>query len=99
MLKLLDYLATYPDDDITYRASDMILVGHADADYLNVSQSRSRAGAHIVLSEDIPIPLHNGPVLTIVQIIKNVMSSDSEAEMAGLFITAKEMVPLLQALI
>ena len=99
MLQLLDYLATYPDNGITYRASDMILVGHADTAYLNVSQACSRAGVHIILSEDVLIPVHNGPVLMITQIIKNSMSSASEAELAGLFAIAKEMVPLHQALI
>ena len=98
MLQLLDYLATYPHDGITYRASDMILAGHADAAYLNVSKARSRAGAYIMLSEDVPVPAHNGPVLTIAQIIKNVMSSAAEAELAGLFTIAKEMIPLRQAL-
>ena len=36
MLQLLDYLATYPDDGINYRARNIILVGHTDAAYLNV---------------------------------------------------------------
>ena len=99
MLQLIDYLATYPDNSITYRASDMILAGHADDAYLNVIIARSRAGAHTMLSEDVLIPLHNGPVLTIAQIIKNVMSSASEAELTGLFIIAKEIIPLYQALI
>ena len=89
MLQLLDYLATYPDNGITYRTSDMILAGHADAAYLNVSQARSHAGSHIILSENVPIPLRNGPVLTIAQIIKNVMSSASKAELSGLFTIAK----------
>ena len=77
----------------------MILVGHSDTAYLNVSQARIRAGAHIMLSEDVPIPLHNGPVLLIAKIINNLMSSASEAELAGLFTIAKEMVPLRQAFI
>ena len=89
MLQLLDYLATYPDDGITYRTSNIILAGHANATYLNVSQARSRSGSNIVLLEDFLIPLHNSPVLTIAQIIKNVMSSASEAELAGLFAIAK----------
>ena len=72
MLQLLDYLVIYPNDDITYRARNMILAGNANATYLNVSQACSRAGAHIMLSEDVQIPLHNIPVLTITQIIKNV---------------------------
>jgi hypothetical protein len=97
--QLLDYVATYPDDGIFYRASDMILAAHADASYLNVSKARSRAGAHIMLSENDPIPKFNGPILTIAQIIKFVMSSAAEAELASLFITAKTMVPLRQTLI
>ena len=99
MLQLLDCLATYPNDGITYSTSNMILAKHADTEHLNVTQSRSRAGAQIMLSEDVPIPLHNGPVFTISQIIKNVMSYASEAELAGLFNIAKEMAPLRQALI
>ena len=45
MLQFVDYLATYSNDGITHRASDMVLAGHADATYLNVSNDRSRAGA------------------------------------------------------
>ena len=44
------------------------------------------------------MPAHNGPVLTIAQIIKNVMSSAAETELAGLFTITKEMIPLRQAL-
>eukprot|EP00804_Cyclotella_cryptica_P003943 CCRYP_020906-RB/>CCRYP_020906-RB protein AED:0.42 eAED:0.41 QI:0/-1/0/1/-1/1/1/0/158 len=46
-----------------------------------------------------PIPSPNSPIFTIAQIIKFVMSSAAEAELAGLFICAKEMVPLCQSLI
>ena len=66
----------------------MILAAHSDAAYLNVSKARSRGGAHIMLSEDIPVPTFNGPVLTISQII-----------IAGLYICAKEMVPLHNSLV
>ena len=79
MLQLLDYLATYPNDGITYHTSNMILAGHADAAYLNVSQARSRAGAPIMFSEDFLIPLHNGPFLMTAQIINNFMLSNSKA--------------------
>ena len=44
---LLDYVATYPNDGVTYRASDMVLASHSDASYLNVSKSRSRGGSYI----------------------------------------------------
>ena len=96
--QLLDYCATYPNDGILYRASDMILAAHSDAGFNNESKSRSRAGAHIFLSEDDPMPRWNGPVLTIAAIIKYVMSSAAEAETAALFCTAKEMVPLRNSL-
>ena len=96
---LLDYCATYPDDGIIYRASDMVLAAHADAGFNNETRSRSRAGGFIFMSEDDPIPRLNGPVLTIAQIIKHVMSSAAEAESSALFITAKEMIPLRNALI
>ena len=54
--QMLDYLATYPNDGIMYRASDMILVAHSDAGFHNESKGQHRAGAHIFLSEDYPIP-------------------------------------------
>jgi hypothetical protein len=96
--QLLDYVATYPNDGITYRASSMILAAHSDASYLTEPGSRSRAGAHIFLSEDDPVPRHNMPVLTISQIIKYVMASAAEAELAALYITARELIPLRNAL-
>ena len=96
---MLDYLATYPSDGLTYRASDMILAAHSDAGFHNESKGRSRAGAHIFLSEDDPTPAWNGPILSIAAIIKFVMSSAAEAEMGALYITAKELVPLRQTLI
>ena len=92
-------MATYPDDGIIFRKSDMILAAHADADFLNKSKARSRAGAHIFLSENDSKPKLNGPVLTIAQIIKTVIASAAEAEMAALCIKAKKMIPLHNTLI
>ena len=97
--QLLDYVATYPSDGISYRASGMVLAAHSDTAYLNVTTACSRAGAHIMLSDDVPAPSYNGPVLTIAHIIKNVMSSAAESELSGLFICAKAVVPLRQSLI
>ena len=81
---LLDYVATYPADGIVYRSSDMILCAHADAGFLNETNSRSRAGAHIFLSENDPFPRFNGAILSIAQIIKFVMASAAESELAAL---------------
>ena len=77
----------------------MIFSAHFDATYLNAPCERSRAGTHIMLSENTPVPSLNGPVLKIAQIIKNVMSSAAEAEISGLFICAKAMIPLRNTLI
>jgi hypothetical protein len=96
---LLDYVATYPADGIVYRSSDMILCAHADAGFLNETNSCSRAGAHIFLSENDPFPRFNGVVLSIAQIIKFVMASSAESELAALYVTAREMIPHRQALI
>ena len=96
---LLDYVATYPNDGITYRASDMVLASHSDASYLNVSKSRSRGGSYIFCSKNDAIPKLNGSILTLAKIIKFVMSSAAEAELAALFMTAKEMVPLRRTLV
>jgi hypothetical protein len=96
---LLDYVATYPADGIVYRSSDMILCAHADAGFLNESNSRSRAGAHIFLSENDPFPRFNGAILSIAQIIKFVMASAAESELAAHFVTTQEMIPHRQTLI
>jgi hypothetical protein len=97
---LLDYVATYhPNDGIVFCASDMILCAHSDAGFLNETNARSRAGAHVFLSENDPFPRFNGAVLSIAQIIKFVMASAAESELAALFIAAREMIPHRQTLI
>ena len=95
----MDYLATYPNDGIVYRSSNMILAAHSDAGFHNESKGRSRAGAHIFLSEDEPIPWWNGPILSIAQVIKFVMTYAAEAELAALYITAQKLVAMRQTLI
>ena len=70
----------------------MILCAHSDAGFHNESHGRSRAGAHIFLSEYEPVPKWNGHVLTIAQIIKFVVASASEAELGAMIITSQAMV-------
>ena len=76
----------------------MILCAHSDAGFHNENKGRSRAGAHIFLSENDAIPIWNGPVLTLAKIIKFVMPSASEAELGAMFITAQEMVVMRKTL-
>ncbi len=77
----------------------MILCAHTNAGFLNKTNSCSRAGAHIYLSENDPFPRFNGAILSIAQIIKFVMASAVEAELAALFVTAREMILQRQTLI
>ena len=95
---LLDYCATYPNDGTTYHESKMILCAHSDAGFNNETNGRSRVGSHIFLSDNSPRPPWNGAILSIAQILKFVLSSAAEAELGALFVTAKEMIPLRQAL-
>ena len=90
--QLLDYLATQDDAIITYNASAMKLAVHSDASYLSEPKARSRAGGHFFLSNGANIPQNNGAILNIAHIIKHVMSSATEAELAGLYIMAREAV-------
>jgi hypothetical protein len=90
--QLLDYLGTQEEAVLTYNASEMVLAAHSDASYLSESNARSRAGGHFFLSSDSTIPQNNGAVLNIAHIIKHVMSSATEAELAGLYIMAREAV-------
>ena len=89
ILQLIDYVSDYPRYGITFRSSDMILSSHSEEPYLNVTKTCSRAGAHIILSEDVPLPTYNGPIITIAQIIRNTMSSAAESKLSGLLICAK----------
>jgi hypothetical protein len=77
----------------------MILCAHADAGFLNKTNSCSCAGAHIYLSENDPFPRFNRAVLSIAQIIKFVMASAAEVELAALFVTVWEMIMHRQTLI
>ena len=86
--QLLDYVATYLNDGITYQASTMVLAAHSDASFLTETGPHSRAGAHIFLSDDDPVPRTNGPVLTLSQTIKFVMASAAKAKLAAAMLFA-----------
>jgi hypothetical protein len=90
--QLLDYLATQEEAILTYNKSNMILAIHSDASYLSEPKARSRAGGHFFLSYDTANPPNNGAILNIAHIIKHVMSSATEAELAALYIMAREVV-------
>ena len=90
--QLLNYSATYPTNGILYLSNDIVLCAHSDKGFHNKSKYRSRAGAHIFLSKNDPMPNWNGPVLTLAHIIKFDMSSASKAELGEILSTSQEMV-------
>jgi hypothetical protein len=99
--KLLNYAASHPDAELLYRASDMVLWIDSDAGYLSETKSRSTCARYHFLS-DRPTdpstppqpndaePLHNAPVYVMCNIMNEVVSAASEAELAGLFHNGKE---------
>ena len=90
--QLLDYVASQEEAVLTFSASEMKLAVHSDAGYLNEPSARSRAGGHFFLSNNDDVPPNNGAILNISHVIKHVMSSATEAELAALYIMAREAV-------
>ena len=70
----------------------MKLAVHSDASYLREPKDRSRAGRHFFLSDKSKIPQNNSAILNISHTIKQVMTSATEAELAALYIMARESV-------
>ena len=83
--QLLDYIVPQEEAVLTYNASDMKLAVHGDASYLSDPKACSRAGGHFFLSNKAAISMNNGVVLNIAHIIKHVMTSATEAKLAGLY--------------
>ncbi len=97
-LQFLDYTATQEDAIVTYQASNMKLAIHSNGSYLLEPKACSRAGGHMFMAGTEEIPINNGAVLNIFQIIKAVMSSAAEAELSMLFINAITAVSMRRTL-
>ena len=93
MLHFLNCAAAHPDAKKVYRASDMILSVDSDAAYLVAPRARSRAGGFLYLGNKAG-NLMNGSIAVIAKIIKNVVTSAAEAEVAALFMNAQLAAPL-----
>ena len=83
--QLLDYVATHPNTGICFHASNMILAIHTDTSYLSEPRRKSRAAGHFYLTDRNDKDFNNRAVLTLSSIIKHVMSSALEAELATLY--------------
>ena len=97
-LYLLDYVATHPDAIITYKKSNMILAIHSDASYLTEPKARSRAGGHFYMADDNEEQPAAGPVHSVAQIIRNVMTSAADAKIGALYINSRQAIPARQLL-
>ena len=87
-------MASQDEAVLTYKASNMVLAIHSNASYLSEPKARSCAGGHMFMAGRDDIPTNNGAVLNILQIIRAVMSSATEAELSALFINAKTTVSM-----
>ena len=92
--QFLDYCGNHSNAIIRYHASDMVKWIHSDAGYNNTTKARSRDGGHFYLG-NFPDKKYsfNGPIMTLANVIKNAMSSATEAELA-MYMNAKEAVPI-----
>jgi hypothetical protein len=103
--KLLNYCVKHPDAVIRYYSSNMILYIKSDASYLSKTKAQSRAARYHYLSNHPPIPNQppapndpspamNGAIVVPCKVMREVLSSASEAELAALFYNGKEGAPL-----
>ena len=97
MRYFLNYGNSNPDAEIIFCASDVLYKIDSDATYLVCPEARSRAeGYHYLGYADDN--LFNGQIHVLAKIIKNVMSSAAESEVAGLFMNAQHVVSIRFAL-
>ena len=95
----LDYFCGFPNETISYTKSSMILKIHSDLGYLNVVGSKSRVGGYFYIgNKPCNNNDNNGGVLTNPTILRNIMSSSSEAEYGELLINYILELPLIMVL-
>ena len=81
----------------------MVLYIHSDASYLSESRARSRAAGHFFLSSQpldptkppVNIPVLNGPIHTLCQIIDVVVGSAAESEIGSGYLNGQAAVPIV----
>jgi hypothetical protein len=69
-LQFLDYATLQEEAIITYRTSDMKHAIHSDALNLSKPKAHSRARGNMFMAGTEEIPINNGAILNILQIIK-----------------------------
>ena len=107
MSHFLNYAATHPDAQITYKASDMHHWTHTNSSYLTEPKAQSQAGGYhyfsdkptLPIKDTDPAPMQNHPIHVICKVIDAVMSSTQEAETGDGYINACESIPICQTAI
>ncbi len=93
----MNYVHTYPNSYIRYKASDMILHIDSDAAYLVAPKAHSRVAGYFHLS-DHPLkgskPMLNGAIHVECKTLRHVVSSAAEAKVAGVFHNSQIAIPI-----
>ena len=75
----------------------MLLSVDSDASYLSEAEARSRCGGYFFFGnnpDSPPLPRLNGNILIISSIMRQILASATEAEVAALFYNAQEACPI-----
>ena len=102
--RLMDYVNTYPDSFLRYKASDMVLHIDSDAAYLVAPKARSRVAGYFHLADHpskTKQPTLNAAIHVECKTLRHVVSSAAEAEIGGVYHNAQAAIPIriiLQAL-
>ena len=102
---LLDYVATYPNSSLCYKASYMILHVDSEASYFTMPEAIRCYEGHFYLSDwpspnpIKPNPNINGPIHMECKKICNIVSSIAESETYGTFNNQKRAIFMQPALI
>jgi hypothetical protein len=94
--QILADTSTHTEDTIRYSASSVNITINSDASYISKSQAQSRAGIIFYLSSphqhDTPVPTHQATNIISV-ILKHIIASAAEAELAALLQCARCLQP------
>ena len=76
---ILNYTSIHPMSVVRYKQSDMIMQVRSNVSYFSVTKACTIAGGYHYLSNDSKVPLYNGPIQNVCEIITNFMTFASEA--------------------
>ncbi len=96
--QLLGYVATHQNAGICHKACNMILAIHTNASYLSKHAGKSPASGHFYFTNGGNKIFNNSAILTLLSVIKHLMSSASKAELTTLYYGCKLAIPLCTTL-